>query len=208
MTQRDRLPDQVLVVLATLPRRDEDRSPAVILDEREVRDVQLEEPRQLVQQNLRDPGGAVGVEQLVRKAADFGALAIAARSLLFSLARGPGSGDESGEIAPVTGDRDERHGEKENADECNQRMTGRRLLGDQRLDAHDRCGEPHAWEDQRRGKPDLPRPTTLSPQCRGHRQAHGQIQRRENEQRHRIEQHRLGLCVHWATPMIELATSL
>ena len=37
------------------------------------------------------------------------------------------------------------------------------------------------------------------------RRADGQVERRDDEQRHRVEQHRLSLCVHWATSMIELA---
>ena len=55
LVERDRLADQPLVVLAAVPRRDEAGSPAVVLDEREVRDIELEELRQLVQQHTRDP---------------------------------------------------------------------------------------------------------------------------------------------------------
>ena len=53
-------------------------SPPVVLDDREVRDIQLEEPRQLIQENPRDRGRPVGVEQLMREAADSCDLAVAA----------------------------------------------------------------------------------------------------------------------------------
>ena len=78
LAQRDGLAEQLLVVLAALPRGDDDRSPAVVLDDREVRDIQLEEPGQLVQEDPRDRGRPVGVQQLMRKAADSCDLAVAA----------------------------------------------------------------------------------------------------------------------------------
>ena len=78
LAQRDGLAEQLLVVLAALPCGDDDRSPAVVLDDREVRDIQLEEPGQLVQEDPRDRGRPVGVEQLMRKAADSCDLAVAA----------------------------------------------------------------------------------------------------------------------------------
>ena len=189
-------PIELLVVPAAVPRGDEGGSPAVVFDEREVRDIELEEPGQLVQENPRDPGRTVGVEQLVREAADFCELAIPARHFLFRIGHGSRAGHEQAEIAPLADDRDERDGREQDSDQANQRIAGERFLRDERLDAQDRKGETHGREDQRRREPDPVRLATLSPQCRGHRQAHGQIERRENEQRHRIEQHRLGLCAH------------
>ena len=89
-----------------------------------------------------NPVGPVGVEQLVREAADYCELAIPARRLLFRIGRGRGSRSRAGRDRASCGRCDERQGCEQDAEQGNQRIAGRRLLRDQRLDAQDRRASP------------------------------------------------------------------
>ena len=119
LAQRNGLPDQLLIVLAVIARGDDAGSPAVVLDERKVCDIELEEPRQLVQEDAPNSVRAFGVEQPVREATDYCELAVPARRLLLGLLRAAGRGHEQAEVAPIAGDGDERQGCEKDAEQGN-----------------------------------------------------------------------------------------
>ena len=140
----------------------------LVFDEREVRDVELEEPGELVEQSPRDPGRAVGVEQRVREAADCCELAVARASAL-RLARPAGRRSRAGRDRASCG-RSRRAG-RPRAGSPTSETSGwpaERLLRDERLDAEDpprrarRPGRPAP------SRTPISRAATLSPQRRGH----------------------------------------
>ena len=65
--ERDPLPDQSGVVLSSLARRDEHGNASFVLDQRHVREVELEDSGELVEEQRRDVGGVGGVEQPLRE---------------------------------------------------------------------------------------------------------------------------------------------
>ena len=128
--ERDPLADEAGVIPAALAGGDDHGGQPVVLDQRQVGEVELEGAGQLVQQHLRDVGRLGRVEQLLR-----------------------------------------------------QPRAHRLALGG--------CVLPR-------------RPAAIPPQEGRKREADdGQRQRRDREQRRRVEQHRLSLRVHWALSMIE-----
>ncbi len=191
--------DQPFVVAAAVAGRDDARPSRLVIDEREVGKVETAQLCHLVEELAGDLVRAVGVEEPVREPADPLELAVAERGAALCFARPLDAAREQTAIRPVARDDDGRDEREQDGGEGDERVPSDRLLVDQDLDPDDGGRHAHARERQRGRKTRVPHPAAFAPQCRHQGDAHGEVERRQNEQRHRVEQHRLSLCVHRAT---------
>ena len=139
-------------------------------------------PAELVQEQPRDVGGIGGVEEAIREQGGV---------------RLPPGGCRPLRTKPRHGG--ERDGGEDDRDEADQDVAGERLALDQDRDPEDGRGRTERRKNDGAGGATPAQPTALAPVA----QARSEVERREDDQRHRVEQHRLCLSVHWPSRIIE-----
>ena len=170
------------MVAAALACGDQDGGATLVLDQGEIGEVQLEDLGKLVQEQPGDLGGIRGVEQAIREQGGIGLP--------------PG---ECRPLRPKPRDGSERDGGEDDRDETDQDVAGERLALDQDRDPEDGRGDAERRKDEGAGEAVPAQPTAFAPVVH----ARSEVERREDDQRHRVEQHRLCLSVHWPSRIIE-----
>ena len=194
VVERDGLADQLFVVRATQPRGHDPGS--AVVDECEIREVEVEQLGELVEEQAGDLLLVVRIEQAVGESVDARELPVAQQRSFLCLAGAPHAADEQVPVVPPSHDQEERQRGEHDRAERDEHVPGERLAVLEGLDAEDRGAEADTGEDERGREADLALPTPLAPQRGDERHGQRQIQRREDEQRHCVEHHRLRVCVH------------
>ena len=184
-------------VLVALTRGNDPRRPAVRIDQGQGGHIHAEQGERLVRDQAPDRLGVTCPGEILRQAV--GSVGVEALQVV---ERQPGACEQQPTIGPAA-EQDDRwdHGD-DDREERQPQQAGQRLPVDQDADAEDCRGEADGREDE--GEADARvasrtrsrgRPAGLPPPQRD--------TGREREQRHRVEQHRLGVSIHWALRMIE-----
>ena len=170
MLEVELLTDEALAVPTAFARRYDSCAPAAVLDQRQGGEVELEDAGELVEEHDRDSCLSLHVEQPVRERP---------RPAEPSFGRWRG-------LRRVTKSEHGRDRCEQDRRERDQRVARERLPGEEDRDARDCGGQPCSGERQ----------PTLTPECGQTCHADGEVERRDDQQRHRVEQHRLGFCIH------------
>ena len=185
-------------VLVALTRGNDPRRPAVRIDQGQGGHVHAEKGERLVRDQAPDRLGVTCPGEILRQAV--GSVGVEALQVV---ERQPGACEQQPTIGPAAEEDDRWDRGDDDREERQPQQAGQRLPVDQDADTEDRGGEANGREDEGEAHARVAQPDPLSPNGRQDCRPRSEIQRREREQRHRVEQHRLGVSIHWALRMIE-----
>ena len=190
----DHLVDERLEVVTALAGTDDPGVSAVLLDQDEIRQIELEQIRQLVQDMPGDGSLVVRVEEGAGQAPHGLELPVLPRRAPLGLARPLSGRDEQHAVAPVREQDDNGHGREEDRRQGEPEVLSERLPLDQYLDPDDPERDSDAGKEQGDRVAGLAR--VVAPEERGEGEPDPDVQRRQEEQRNCVEKDRLGVSVH------------
>ena len=190
------------VELALLAEREEaHRLAAVVGHEREGGELDAEERDHVLEQEHRRRLRVARPRERRRDGGHGLELALPDRRLLLGRAR-PDAARDEGALAPAGEEEERRQEGDEGRGEGRPQLPSERTLVGEDDGAVDRDREGDAGEERAEADVDRSQPAAVAPEARNERQTDAEVQRREDEKRHRVEDHGLRFGVHWALVMI------
>ena len=190
-------------VVAVLAREQPPRLRLALADQGERHELDPEQLRHLVEEDAPGRFGIVRPGERIRDRRDGLQLAASGADQLLRLARPHPACEDISPVAPAEQEEQSRNERDHAGRERDPEMAADRAAVVRDHDPEDRERDSDARKHQRERDIGQREPRPLAPEPRGERRAHAEVGGREDEQRHRVEQHGLVFRAHWARRMID-----